>query len=75
MGSEQFAAWRRALYTTQQAAAIALGISKAEVRLYEAGCDKNGDEVHIPRVVELACGALSAGITGFKPADRECWIG
>lgn len=63
MTPEQFKAWRKSMGITQGEAAVALGLSKSSVELYEAGKRReDGRPVIIPRTVALACSAISAGI-------------
>ncbi len=51
---------------TKAAAGEALGISEASVGLYEAGVSSDGKRpVEIPRVVALACAAISMGISPY----------
>jgi transcriptional regulator with XRE-family HTH domain len=64
MTSEQFKQWRDRTQMSQQEAADALGISKASVINYESGTRREDDRpVVIPKIVELACAALTFGIT------------
>jgi transcriptional regulator with XRE-family HTH domain len=52
-------AWRARLGYTQQAAAVALGISVSQLADYETGHKRGTDRAApIPRVVALACLAL-----------------
>ena len=67
MTPEQFKAWRKHRGETQAEAAKALGISKGSVELYESGQRRQADarSVVIPLTVELACAALSLGVTSY----------
>lgn len=56
MTAAEFTAWRKRLGYTQAQAADALGMSRRQVQYYEDGSQA------VPRVVELACGALESGI-------------
>ncbi len=67
---DQFKAWRKLLKLTQAEAAVKLGISSRSVELYESGV-RAGNEVEIPRPVELACAALAAGIDNYAGPDRD----
>jgi transcriptional regulator with XRE-family HTH domain len=51
-----FTAWRKSRYSSQAAAAKALGLSPRAIFAYEKG------ETPIPLVVELAIQALNAGL-------------
>ena len=50
-------------------AATELGIPRESVGLYEAGKrrDGSGTAVVVPRLIELACAALAASLTGYAP--------
>jgi transcriptional regulator with XRE-family HTH domain len=64
MTSEQFKDWRERMGLSQQEAAEALGISKGSVINYESGIRREDDRpVTIPRTVELACAAVTFGLT------------
>lgn len=59
MTHDQFTAWRKKLEWTQATAARELGLSLASMTLYERGRRSDGDEVFIPRSIELACELLA----------------
>ena len=52
-----FKKWRKALDYSQKDAAEALGLKRRVVQYYEKG-ERNGEEVRIPRTVQLACAAI-----------------
>lgn len=63
MTGPEFRSWRKSLGMTQQRAAEALGISVSQIIDYEAGTKRGTDRpAPIPRVVELACAAISHGL-------------
>lgn len=59
-----FKAWRKGLGFKQKEVADLLGLKKRVIQYYEKG-KRDGKAVGIPKCVELACHALSAGIGGF----------
>jgi transcriptional regulator with XRE-family HTH domain len=66
MTAHDFRRWREHMKLSQQAAADALGLSKASIELYERGSRRDDDRpVSIPRTVELACAALVHGIRQY----------
>ncbi|HWX85509.1 MAG TPA: helix-turn-helix transcriptional regulator [Xanthobacteraceae bacterium] len=72
MTSGQFKQWRERMQMSQQAAADALGISKATVINYESGTRREDNRpVVIPKIVELACAALTFGIAPTFSAPPE----
>lgn len=66
----QFRAWRKGLGLKQKEAAELLGLKKRVIQYYEKG-RRDGKNVGIPRTVELACYALSAGVGGFDGTSAE----
>ena len=64
MTSAEFKVWRKALDLKQKEAAEKLGLKKRMIQYYETG-NRGGKKVVIPKTVELACYALSAGVEGF----------
>ena len=67
MTPQDFQAWRKARGESRAASAAALGISQATIKLYEAGRRfDDGRPVEIPLAVQLACAALTHGLS---PAD------
>ena len=59
-------AWRKHLRLSQQAAADALGRSRAMYQRYETGQDP------IPLMMELACAAIALGIRSYDgPVQRD----
>jgi transcriptional regulator with XRE-family HTH domain len=73
MDSSEFKAWRRSLGLKQKEAADRLGLKKRMIQYYETG-RRGSKKVVIPKTVELACYALSAGVEAFDgvvPARDE----
>ena len=67
MTPQDFAMWRKNRGWSRPKAGAALGISEGSVKLYEAGRRfDDGRPVEIPLTVQLACAALTHGLT---PAD------
>jgi transcriptional regulator with XRE-family HTH domain len=64
MTPEQFKSWRKAMGLKQKEAADLLGLKKRVIQYYERG-HRDGKAVEVPRTVELACYAISAGIESF----------
>jgi transcriptional regulator with XRE-family HTH domain len=64
MTPHQFKAWRKAMGLKQKEAAERLGLKKRVIQYYEHG-HRDGKKVAVPKSVELACYALSAGIDAF----------
>ncbi|MEO0498973.1 MAG: helix-turn-helix transcriptional regulator [Pseudomonadota bacterium] len=64
MTPQEFQDWRKAMNLTQEAAAEALDLSRATIKMYEAGKrpGKDARPVAIPRTVALACAALACGL-------------
>ena len=60
----EFKIWRKSLDLKQKEAAEKLGLKKRMIQYYETG-NRSGKKVVIPKTVELACYALSAGIEAF----------
>jgi transcriptional regulator with XRE-family HTH domain len=67
MTPHQFKAWRKAMGLKQKEAAERLGLKKRVIQYYEHG-HRDGKKVAVPKSVELACYALSAGIDAFDGA-------
>ena len=61
----EFKTWRKSLDLKQKEAAEKLGLKKRMIQYYETG-NRSGKKVVIPKTVELACYALSAGIEEFN---------
>ncbi|MEC9343750.1 MAG: helix-turn-helix transcriptional regulator [Pseudomonadota bacterium] len=70
MTPDQFRDWRKSLGLKQKDVAELLGLKKRVIQYYEKG-KRDGKSVGIPRTVELACYALSAGIGGFDGGNVE----
>ncbi|MCG6859412.1 MAG: helix-turn-helix transcriptional regulator [Salaquimonas sp.] len=70
MTPDQFRSWRKSLGLKQKDAAELLGLKKRVIQYYEKG-KRDGKSVGIPKTVELACYALSAGIGGFNGTDTK----
>ncbi len=64
MTPAEFKSWRKSLDLKQKEAAEKLGLKKRMIQYYETG-NRGGKKVVIPKTVELACYALSAGIEEF----------
>ena len=64
MTPAEFKTWRKSLDLKQKEVAEKLGLKKRMIQYYETG-NRGGKKVVIPKTVELACYALSAGIEGF----------
>ena len=75
MTPHQFKTWRKAMGLKQKDAADRLGLKKRVIQYYERGA-RDGKKVEVPKSVELACYALTAGVDAFdgaaprKPALR-----
>jgi transcriptional regulator with XRE-family HTH domain len=65
MSPAQFKAWRKTLGLKQKEVAEKLGLKKRMIQYYETG-SRGGKKVVIPRTVELACYAVSAGVEEFN---------
>lgn len=65
MTPAEFKAWRKSLDLKQKEAAEKLGLKKRMIQYYETG-SRGGKKVVIPKTVELACYALSAGVEVFN---------
>ena len=70
MTPKQFRSWRKAMGLKQRDAAHLLGVKKRQIRDYEKDAPKKLkkrqiDGLAIPRTVELACYALSRGVSEF----------
>lgn len=67
MKAQDFRRWRHAMGWSQRQTAEALGMTLRSIQYYERG-ERDGQEVNIPRSVELACHALShAEIEALAP--------
>ncbi len=60
----EFRSWRKMMGLKQKEAAELLGLKKRMIQYYEKG-HRGGNKVEIPRSVELACYALSRGVSRF----------
>ena len=69
MSPAEFKAWRRSLGLKQKEAAEKLGLKKRMIQYYETG-RRGSKKVVIPKTVELACYALSAGVQDFDGNGR-----
>lgn len=68
MQASDFKAWRKSMGYTQKEAAAALGLGTSTVEQYDRGIRKDdGQPVTIPLSVALACAALAAGLSPWKP--------
>ena len=64
MSPHEFKAWRKAMGLRQKEAAALLGLKKRVIQYYEQG-RRDGKQVEVPKAVELACYALSAGVEDY----------
>ncbi len=64
MTPAEFKSWRKAMGLRQKEAADRLGLKKRVIQYYERGA-RDGKKVEVPKAVELACYALSAGVTEY----------
>jgi transcriptional regulator with XRE-family HTH domain len=64
MTPHEFKAWRKSLGLKQKEAAARLGLKKRVIQYYERG-HRDGRKVGVPKSVELACYALSAGVDEY----------
>lgn len=67
MKAGEFRAWRKAMGLRQKEAADRLGLKKRVIQYYERG-SRDGRTIEIPKSVELACYALTVGITAYDGA-------
>jgi transcriptional regulator with XRE-family HTH domain len=70
MTPADFKSWRKSLGLKQKEAAEKLGLKKRMIQYYETG-NRGGKKVVIPRTVELACYAVSAGIDTFDGKSEK----
>ncbi len=64
MTPENFKSWRKAMGLKQKEAAVLLGLKKRVIQYYEKG-KRDGKKVEIPKSIQLACYALSRGVSAF----------
>ncbi len=64
MKPDEFKSWRKAMGLKQKEAAHLLGLKKRMIQYYEKGL-RDDKDVEIPKTVELACYALSRGVSAF----------
>lgn len=64
MTPEDFKSWRKAMGLKQKQVAGLLGLKKRMIQYYENG-KRGSKKVIIPKTVELACYALSRGVSEF----------
>jgi transcriptional regulator with XRE-family HTH domain len=70
MTPEGFKAWRKTLGLKQKEAAEKLGLKKRVIQYYEKG-ERDGQEVKIPKNIELACFAISCGVEEFSGSIED----
>ena len=70
MSPHAFKTWRKAMGLKQKEAAEQLGLKKRVIQYYERGA-RDGKKVEVPKSVELACYALSAGVTTYDGTVRK----
>jgi transcriptional regulator with XRE-family HTH domain len=69
MKPAEFKAWRKMLRLTQKEAAQRLGLKSRIIQYYEKG-ERNGDKFEIPKAIELACYALTAGVEHYSGPEK-----
>ena len=65
-----FKKWRKAMGLSQKDAAHALGLKRRMIQYYEKG-ERDGEKVHIPLTVRLACYALAEGVIDYRGPHRK----
>lgn len=65
MTSGEFKKLRKFLKLSQKEMAEALGLKRRMIQYYEKG-ERDGEPLDIPKAVELACYALSAGVREYS---------
>ncbi|WP_370334889.1 helix-turn-helix domain-containing protein [Parvularcula marina] len=70
MEPHDFKKWRKSLGYSQKDAADALGLKRRMIQYYEKG-ERDGENVHIPLSVALACYALSVGVTNYRGPSKK----
>lgn len=55
---------------SQKEAADALGLKRRMIQYYEKG-ERDGEPVHIPLSVALACYALSVGVANYRGPSKK----
>jgi DNA-binding XRE family transcriptional regulator len=72
MSPEDMQAWRQHMGYSQRAAADALGVSLPTLQAMERGSAfATGKPVMIDRRTALACAAIAAGISEYRPEDYK----
>lgn len=69
MTPHEFKTWRKGLGLKQKDAAEQLGLKKRVIQYYERG-HRDGKKIEVPKTVELACYALSAGVSEYDGTPR-----
>ena len=69
MTPHEFKTWRKGLGLKQKDAAEQLGLKKRVIQYYERG-HRDGRKIEVPKTVELACYALSAGVSEYDGTAR-----
>ena len=70
MKPKEFKRWRKAQGLSQTKAAKKLGLKLRTVQYYEKG-ERRGKAISIPRMVELACYAISCGVEEVDFSDPQ----
>jgi transcriptional regulator with XRE-family HTH domain len=70
MTPHEFKAWRKAMGLKQKDAAEQLGLKKRVIQYYERG-HRDGKKIEVPKTVELACYALSVGVSAYDGAKAK----
>ena len=68
MTPDDFKSWRKSMGLSRKETANLLGLKKSMVKFYQKGPRKKKSQAKsfiIPKSVELACYALSRGVSGF----------
>ena len=65
MSPTEFKNWRKRCGLTQEQAAKKLGLKKRILQYYEKG-KREGKDFEIPKTTELACYAISVGVTQYS---------
>ena len=65
MSPTEFKNWRKRCGLTQEQAAKKLGLKKRIPQYYENG-KRDGKDFEIPKTTELACYAISVGVTQYS---------
>ncbi len=70
MTPHELKAWRKAMGLKQKEAADRLGLKKRVIQYYERG-HRDGKKIEVPKTVELACYALSVGVSAYDGKPKR----